>query len=414
MKHLQRRQLLLTKEDSELEASGSASDKTDHRPSFSALEKNLLQKDDEPVGILSVLLTTVTMVTYTMDVSSSAVLCYWLYDVRKWWWWMTVGPLLTSLVVVNGFSMRWYVHDAHEEAKDHLPSVTAGHWTMRGMFHLVLLGPLIRYAELFLYGVHTCDKKDPKRHQYRLMFLQEDRDVSLLTLVGSFIKSAPQLVLQMYIFTQSRIPINIHTSRTQAVNIVTSLVQLSLAQSAYHRALRRSSPLKHNMTKIGTFVQFFSHCCVIASRVLALASFATVFEHWTLVFCGVHWCLMTSWLVLMRTNFCASTSGQPRPLEEFVFNVVVGVIYVFCFVNVKDEPTRWKYATYYFLIGIENLVLVILWYLYADRELWFRVPLLTAVILCLAVGLACLVAYYVFLHPNKLWKKLHEKNINED
>lgn len=69
-----------------------------------------------------------------------------------------------------------------------------------------------RYLELFLYGIHTIDLKDPDRAKYRMMYLQEDRDISLLVMVGSFIKSAPQLVLQVYILTQSHVVLNIETS----------------------------------------------------------------------------------------------------------------------------------------------------------------------------------------------------------
>lgn len=128
--------------------------------------------------------------------------------------------------------------------------------------------------------------------------------------------------------------------RAQGVNLVSSLVELSLSQSSYHRALRRSSPLKHNMTKLGAFVQFLSHCCVIASRVLALAAFASQFKYWIFVFCAIHWTIMTTWLLMQKTTFCATSLGQPRLLEEMVFNVIIAGIYLFCFINVKDEPTR--------------------------------------------------------------------------
>ncbi|CAL1284390.1 unnamed protein product [Larinioides sclopetarius] len=401
MKHIEPRQRLIISSDAELEH--GSYDHTDHRPSFSKFEGELLKKDEEPVGILSVLMTGVTLFTYCTDVASSVVLCYWLFDVGRWWWWMSVSPLVLSLLIVNAFSIRWYIHDSQED-KEHLLHASPGHWVMRGAFHIILLGPLIRYSELFLYGLHTCDRKDPKRDQYRLMFLQEDRDISLLTLVGSFVKSAPVLVLHMYILVQSRIPLNTPTTRAQAVNLVSALVELSLAQSAYHRARRRATPLKQNMTKIGTAVQFFSHCCVIASRVMALAAFASTYGHWIFVFAGIHWGLMTAWLMCLKTSFCVSSTGQPRPFEEFIFNIVVGVIYVFCFVNVKDEPTRWKYATYYFIIWVENLVLILLWYLRSDSDIWFRIPLLSAVILGLALGLIFLVIYYKYLHPNKVAK----------
>lgn len=130
------------------------------------------------------------------------------------------------------------------------------------------------------------------------------------------------------------------SARAQAVNLVSALVELSLAQSSYHRALRRSTPLKHNMSKLGAFVHFLSHCCVIGSRVLALAVFASQYKYWIFVFCAAHWTIMTSWLILQKTTFCSTSVGQPRLLEELIFNVILAGIYLFCFINVKDEPTR--------------------------------------------------------------------------
>ncbi|XP_015904387.1 XK-related protein 6 [Parasteatoda tepidariorum] len=402
MKHfVLHRQPLVKRDDTEL-----SHDSTD-RPCFSQIESELLKKDEEPVVPISVAMVSITMFTYAMDVASSVALCFWLFDIGRWWWWMTIGFLFASLFLVNMFSIRWYIHD-HQEEKPYLPEVTPSHWIMRGLFHAMLLGPLIRYWELFLYGLHTCDKSDPKRNQYRLMFLQEDRDVSTLALVGSFVKSAPLLVLQMYLLTQNSFFIDLSANRAQAINLVTSLVELSLAQSSYHRALRRSSPYKKNMNKVGAFIQLFSHCCVIGSRVIALAVFATAYGHWIVVFVAGHWALMTIWLIFLRTNSCATASGQPRPIEELFFNVVIGVIYVFCFVNVKDEPTRWKYTIFYIIIWIENVALVILWFLKADHDLWYRIPLLASVVLSLAIGLALLAVYYQFLHPNKLPKNAQE------
>ncbi|KFM64698.1 XK-related protein 6, partial [Stegodyphus mimosarum] len=399
MKHLASRQRLLTFGQAE-ELEHSTGDHAD-RPSFSKMEEELLKGDEDAVGIFSAMLTTISLFSYSVDIASSAVLCYWLFNTGRWWWWLSIGSLLCALLIVNIFSMRWYIHDAQED-KAHVLKVSPSHWVMRALFHIVLLGPVIRYLELFLYGLHSCDRNDPKRHQYRLMFLQEDRDTSLLALVGSFVKSAPQLVLHTYILTQNKFPINLPTTRAQAVNLIAALIELSLSQSSYHRALRRSLPTKRNISKSGATVQFLSHLCVISSRVLSLAVFASLYEHWVFVFCAIHWGLMTTWLIFQRTSFCASASGQPRPLEELIFNIVIGVIYVFCFVNVKDEPTRWKYTIYYIIIWIENVTLVVLWYLRADPDLWFRIPLLSSVVSSLAAGLLLLIIYYQFLHPNKL------------
>lgn len=59
-----------------------------------------------------------------------------------------------------------------------------------------------RCLELFVYGLDSLEFGNTKRDAYKVMVLQEERDTSLLSLVGSFTKSAPQLVLEIYILVQ--------------------------------------------------------------------------------------------------------------------------------------------------------------------------------------------------------------------
>ena len=63
------------------------------------------------------------------------------------------------------------------------------------------------------------------------------------------------------------------------------------------------------------------------------------FYLWPLL--GIHWVLMTAWVVLQRTDFC------PTQPEERLFNAVVGVIYVFCFFSLKEGQTRWRLLFFY-------------------------------------------------------------------
>ena len=61
------------------------------------------------------------------------------------------------------------------------------------------------------------------------------------------------------------------------------------------------------------------------------------------IFMGLHWLLMTLWVLMMRTSFCSSGEGEgrsPRPLSEFVYNIVMAFVLVFDIVDLKDGPTR--------------------------------------------------------------------------
>lgn len=69
---------------------------------------------------------------------------------------------------------------------------------------------------------------------------------------------------------------------------------------------------------------------------------------------------------------------------------------------------RWKYTVYYFIIWIENVVLSTLWFVKVDPAVWYRIPLLSVVIMSLVAGLSLLIVYYQFLHPNKIWSKLDQ------
>lgn len=141
LSYLERRRRILSFTKTE-ELDPHIGDDTD-RPSFSEAEKELLKEEKEPVDISSVLLTSISTCTYTVDIISSAVVCFWIYQTGHWWWYMMVGPLIASLVVINIFSMRWYIHDYHED-KDHLPPVSKAHWVFRIVFHICLIGPIVR------------------------------------------------------------------------------------------------------------------------------------------------------------------------------------------------------------------------------------------------------------------------------
>lgn len=83
---------------------------------------------------------------------------------------------------------------------------------------------------------------------------------------------------------------------------------------------------------------------------------------------------------------------------EKLFSVVIGFIYVFCFFNMW-EGMIWKCVVlFYFIILVENLLFVFMWYLY-------RIFCGVMVIVVLGVvwggfvfGIVCMLLYYCFYY----------------
>lgn len=71
---------------------------------------------------------------------------------------------------------------------------------------------------------------------------------------------------------------------------------------------------------------------------------------------------MTAWITVQNTDF-GDTACEKR-----IFNAVSGFIYIFCFLNLKDGPSRTRMAIYYIITLIENSVLVIFWFVYKSEN----------------------------------------------
>lgn len=108
--------------------------------------------------------------------------------------------------------------------------------------------------------------------------------------------------------------------------------------------------------------EFFS----ISARMLALALFTSVFVHHVGIVCLVHWAIMTCWILTMKTNFCNTKC------EEFGFNAVLGIIFIFCYFNPVDNATRYRYLTFYLFMFVENSTLLVFWFRKVNYELWLK------------------------------------------
>jgi len=71
---------------------------------------------------------------------------------------------------------------------------------------------------------------------------------------------------------------------------------------------------------------------------------------------------MTLWVVWQNTDFCSSL------WEERLYNAVVGVIYCFCFFNLKEGQSRYRAALFYAVIIAENFACAAAFYFLSDFQ----------------------------------------------
>lgn len=98
--------------------------------------------------------------------------------------------------------------------------------------------PLIhRYVHALYLGVQSRWHRDPERRHYYWRMMFESADISMLRLLESFLKSAPQLVLQLSIMIQAS---QVLPLQGECPKITTSVNHTSAAHTV-HESLELAS-----------------------------------------------------------------------------------------------------------------------------------------------------------------------------
>ncbi|KAM7405302.1 hypothetical protein PAMP_012575 [Pampus punctatissimus] len=248
-----------------------------------------------------------------------------------------------------------------------------------------------RYIHALYLGAQSrWHSNGPRRHfHWRLMF--ESADITMLRLLEAFLKSAPQLVLQLSIMIHGNVVLPL-----QGLSASASLVSLAWMIASYQKVLRDSRDDKLPMSYKAVIAQMLWHFFTIGARTVAFALFASVFQLYFGIFIVSHWCIMTFWIIQGETDFCMSK------WEEIIYNMVVGIIYIFCWFNVKEGPSRFRMIVYYSVTLAENVALTAAWYTYRGTHPSDSYAL---VVVCLvacsfALGTFFMLVYYCWLHPD--------------
>uniref|UniRef100_UPI00358E801E XK-related protein 6-like isoform X1 n=1 Tax=Myxine glutinosa TaxID=7769 RepID=UPI00358E801E len=312
---------------------------------------------------------------------------------------LTLGFVLGPSLAVQALSFCWFVRDYGPRPSRRPPGrrcCSVCVWSWQAVIHILQLGQVWRYVRVLYLGVRSQRQKTyPYRRRFQWALMYEYADVSMLRLLEGMLESAPQLVLQLSIMLQHR-RVDALQCKYLGISSIASLLSLAIVLAAYHKALRDSRGDKNIMSYRGALLHIAWRSLTIFSRVLSFALFASVFQLYFVIFLVVHWCLMTFWIVTEETDFCASK------WEEILFNMLVGVVYIFCWFSVKDGKIPLRMAVFYLIILTENVVLTLSWYFYRDTAVSeaSAAMLLIFNFLSFAVGMGVMFLYYAAFHPS--------------
>ncbi|XP_061452612.1 XK-related protein 8 isoform X2 [Rhineura floridana] len=240
-------------------------------------------------------------------------------------------------------------------------------------------------------GFHVCRLKaaEDAERGYAIFL---SHDISLLRLFETFLESAPQLTLALYII--------LHTNKTeifQLLGICTSFLCITWALLDYHQSLRSFLQEKHKLGLCSSALYFLWNFLLVCPRILCLALFAVVFPSYIFFhFLGV-WGAMLLWVTLQGTDF------MEHAISEWLYRAVVAVILYFSWFNVAEGKTCHRSVIYHTFLLVDSVLLAVSW-------LWNNAPLnsdthvmhaLCAALPCYILGILWRSVYYKYFHPTR-------------
>nr|XP_034175864.1 uncharacterized protein LOC117602236 isoform X1 [Osmia lignaria] len=279
--------------------------------------------------------------------------------------------------VIQMFSLRWYHSDG---------SIKSIHWAL----HFLFLGVLHRYLILLYATIYSLRSKrfvKDKNWVYR-----QESDICMLHLFESFMGAAPQLILQLYVMAVLH-----RTPPCTSLSAMVSFCSLSWAIGTYTRAMQKINPGHNEATWVVLTLQGLWRAGMLISRIAVLVLTALCLREWSLLFLGLHWLLMTIWVILQNTDFC------PTVWEERIYNCIIGFIYCFDFFNLRVGKSRYRVLVFYSIIVTENVVFLIVYVLcFKDAIKSEEIAIITSLIIGgMMIGLSSMLVYYGKFHPSK-------------
>ncbi|TRY89727.1 hypothetical protein DNTS_027606 [Danionella cerebrum] len=388
-----------------------------------------------PVGkeysLLDCFWTLCALLVFFSDGASDLWLAADYYLRRDYWWFaLTLVFIIIPSVVVQVLSFRWFAYDyldangsgsaaaamvAASNAESHFSTKDSAErgagrsstdtetrsgaqnfcrafvWLFQSAVHILQLAQVWRYVHALYLGVQSLWRRDQEQKHFYWRRMYANADISMLRLLETFLKSAPQLVLQLSIIIQSG-----QVLPLQGLSASASLMSLGWMMASYQKALRDSRDDKLPMSYKAVVVHMLWHMFTVGARAMAFALFVSIFQLYFGIFIVAHWCAMTFWIIQGETDFCMSK------WEEIIYNMMVGIVYIFCWFSVREGPTRGRLLLYSLVILVENMALTSVWYVYhSSRISEFYAVVVVCIVACsYALGTFFMFVYYCLLHPD--------------
>ncbi|KAM5264092.1 XK-related protein 5 [Ctenodactylus gundi] len=286
------------------------------------------------------------------------------------WAWMALSLLLPGFLI-QGLSYLWSRADGQRNR------------ALLVMLHFLQLGVWKRHWDV---AVATLCKGRPAPCPGQLWL--QDAYLSALRLLEGLLQAGPHLLLQTYACVASDF--------TDAVPVASALLSwssLSWALVSYTHVLGCMKPGHRVVLWAALFCQQLWRMGMLGTRVLSLVLFCRTYRVWVLVVGGAHWLVMTFWLVAQQSDLVDSTCHWR------LFNLLVGAVYILCYLNFWDSPSRNRMVSFYLVMLLENIILLLLATDFVQQVSWASLGTIAGALSGFLIGSVSLVTYYSLLHP---------------
>ncbi|XP_053087808.1 XK-related protein 5a [Pangasianodon hypophthalmus] len=300
----------------------------------------------------------------------AALICcfaFYLWKEQLLWAGLTFALLLPG-AIVQVLSFMWYRADG-EQRTCHLLII-----------HTLHLGIFKR-----LWDCSVC----VWRAQSQAQQVMQQVDAAALRLLDVLLLTLPQALTHTYVLTATEFSLASPVALCSGVCVLS----LSWALVLYSRACCLARPGHLLMPPAALLCQLLWRAGLLSARFASLALFARSFGCWVIGVVGCHWLIAAFWLVSQQTDICVGQWAWRG------FNLVLGGVHVFLFLNVKDGPSRYRMAGFYTVMLLENATLVLAASDILTEASWESLTVPTAVLCSFLLGLTFLLLYYRFLHP---------------
>ncbi|XP_061611011.1 XK-related protein 5a [Phyllopteryx taeniolatus] len=304
---------------------------------------------------------------------SALIYCigFYLWNDETRWAGFTLGLFLPG-TAVQLLSVKWYYDDGDDRR-----------WYL-STIHILHLGIFKRLWDCMRY---VSRMHGSVSELGAVVMLQAD--VAALWLLEAMVVTLPQSLLQAYIVMSTDVGIMSPVAYCCGLCVLS----VSWALVLYSRACCLIRPGHLAMPPAALLCQLVWRACMLGARVTCLMFFARVFNWWVCGVAGFHWLTASFWLVSQQPDICTG------PWCWRAFNSLLGLVHVFLFLNVKDGPSRFRMASFYTFMLIENTTLLLAASDLLSEASWDNMTLPVTVLCSFILGATSLVVYYRFLHP---------------